>query len=344
MLSKYRSKSTPKYRSKSTPKSRSKSTPKSRSKSTPKSRSKSTPKSRSKSTLKTRKINTTKSIFKKLPKELLQHTLSYIEDPNSPPKYTPSVHFINTIEGNYDAITPINISSYNKLNKLNNFDIVINTKETNKDLSIYFYKNNFIYPSVGYPGDTGSIPPWVNIRKEDCGYSYFEKFIDLNTNIEYSLKNTFTPFIKNHWDILNTKIEIVENKQEVNNYYNNNFNDYDDYDEYDEQYSEEEYNKLFVKKTITRKQDKATAFIYHPVYIKNNIDINNIKQQILYEVNKLIILYFEIQERDYYYEDDEQYINSIYLEAFDKRKFKLRQTKWNINSGEYEKFNPIIYN
>ena len=287
--------------------------------------------------------NTRKSILTRLPKELLDKTLSYIKKNDAPPIHQPAVHFLNNIEGNYDAVTPIDISKL-KTKTYNNFDIVINTRKNNSQgESIYFYKDNFIYPSVGYPHDEGSIPPWVNIKKSDCGYSYFNEFINFNTGITYSLSNKFTPFIKNYWNLLDGKIEIVKNNKEVNNYYNN-FNYYDN--EYDEQYSDDEYDKLFVKKTITRDQDKAKAYIYHPVYVNKKIDIkkNNNKKIILDKVNSMIKKYVEIEERDYYYEDDEHYINSIYLEAFDTCKFKLRQTKWNINSGEYEKFNPIIYN
>ena len=86
---------------------------------------------------------------------------------------------------------------------------------------------------------------------------------------------------------------------------------------------------------------KLTGNISGNLLLSNNA---NHKKIILDKVNSMIKKYVEIEERDYYYEDDDQYIKSIYLEAFDTCKFKLRQTKWNINSGEYEKFNPIIYN
>ena len=81
-----------------------------------------------------------------------------------------------------------------KFINLRNFDIILNKNETGyRNAGVYIYKDNELYELSSYPDDYGSLPEWVDIRKEDCGHSYFsEGLID---------NNTLVPFKTNEWKI-----------------------------------------------------------------------------------------------------------------------------------------------
>ena len=51
---------------------------------------------------------------------------------------------------------------------------------------VYIYNDNKIFELSDSPDDYGSLPEWVEIRKEDYDHSYFSDYI-----IDH---NTFVPF------------------------------------------------------------------------------------------------------------------------------------------------------
>jgi hypothetical protein len=83
-----------------------------------------------------------------------------------------------------------------KIKDLQNYDIVQNIREYNEDddegnIGKYIYKENGLYPLLGYDAMEHKLPEWVEIRKEDCGRSYFTDEL-----IENDIK---VPFQLNRW-------------------------------------------------------------------------------------------------------------------------------------------------
>lgn len=95
--------------------------------------------------------------------------------------------------------TPLNRAQKAKTFKfinLRNFDMIYNTNETGygyRNAGVYIYKDNELHTLSPKPDDYGSLPEWVDIRKEDCGHSYFtDRLID---------HNTLVPFKTHEWKI-----------------------------------------------------------------------------------------------------------------------------------------------
>ena len=88
----------------------------------------------------------------------------------------------------------------NQMNDLQDYDIIINEKESGyRNCGVYIYKDNQIFELSDYPDDYGSLPEWVEIRKEDCGHSYFSDYL-----IDH---NSFVPFKTSDWEIKQSYIE-----------------------------------------------------------------------------------------------------------------------------------------
>lgn len=93
-----------------------------------------------------------------------------------------------------------NKAKINQMDDLQNYDIIINEEEAGyRNSGVYIYYNNQVYDLVGYPDDYGSLPEWVEIRKEDCGHSYFSDYL-----IDH---NSFVPFKTKDWEIKESFIE-----------------------------------------------------------------------------------------------------------------------------------------
>jgi hypothetical protein len=97
---------------------------------------------------------------------------------------------------NRDATLTQNINNIKENLDLFNYDIIINEKEEAFGChSSYIYKNEGIYDLSIYPGDGTygcSLPRWVEVRKEDCGYSYSADFL---------ITDNYIPFRTSDWDI-----------------------------------------------------------------------------------------------------------------------------------------------
>ena len=85
---------------------------------------------------------------------------------------------------------------------LQNYDVIVNTNQDeyeNDGIYIYFEKN--VYNLNDYPDDYGCLPEWVELRKEDLGYSYFSE--DLISH------NTLTPINTSNGILFLSKLMIM---------------------------------------------------------------------------------------------------------------------------------------
>jgi hypothetical protein len=101
-----------------------------------------------------------------------------------------------------DNITPEQravLANTRQIANLQNYDTVINSAEAGyRNQGVFIYYNNGLHPLSRYPDDYGSLPEWVETRKEDCGYSYFsDALID---------HNEYVPFKTSDWEIGPSKI------------------------------------------------------------------------------------------------------------------------------------------
>ena len=113
------------------------------------------------------------------------------------PKRKPMSHEIGWEEEYDENLTPkqrAERANTSYINDLNNYDVVINENKAGyRNNGVFIYKDNELYPLAGEPDDYGSLPEWVEIRKEDCGHSYFSDYL-----IDH---NTFVPFHTNDWEV-----------------------------------------------------------------------------------------------------------------------------------------------
>lgn len=97
-----------------------------------------------------------------------------------------------------------------KFINLRNYDIILNKNETGyRNSGVYIYKDNELHKLSNKPDDYGSLPEWVDIRKEDCGHSYFtDGLID---------NNTLIPFKTDEWKITNFSTDKIKLHREKDN-------------------------------------------------------------------------------------------------------------------------------
>jgi len=82
----------------------------------------------------------------------------------------------------------------NSIPKLKNYDTVVNEEKIGyRNEGVYIFNNGGLHLLSPFPDDYGSLPEWVEVRKEDCGHSYFENFL-----IDH---NTFVPFPTRVWQV-----------------------------------------------------------------------------------------------------------------------------------------------
>lgn len=91
----------------------------------------------------------------------------------------------------------VNISD---MDDLQEYDVIANKNKFGyRNTGVYIYHNHGIHPLSSYPDDYGSLPEWVEVRKEDCGFSYFKDYL-----IEH---NSYVPFQTNQWEIRNSYVD-----------------------------------------------------------------------------------------------------------------------------------------
>ena len=86
-----------------------------------------------------------------------------------------------------------NLDKLNSIKNLKNYDIIIdeNAEESEyRNNGKYIYHNGEAYKLSSYPDDYGTLPQWIELRKEDLGYSYFQDgLIDNNSYVPINFKD-----------------------------------------------------------------------------------------------------------------------------------------------------------
>ena len=82
---------------------------------------------------------------------------------------------------------------------LHDYDIVANQAEVgNRNEGKYIYKDRALYHLATEPDDYGNLPEWVDVRKDDCGYSYFAEDEAGSRMIDH---RTWIPFRTGEWEV-----------------------------------------------------------------------------------------------------------------------------------------------
>ena len=91
-----------------------------------------------------------------------------------------------------------------------NYDVVVNENKSGyRNEGVYIYYDNKIHTLSDCPDDYGSLPEWVELRKEDLGYSYFSDYLIVH--------NRYIPIKYIDWEIGITNVE--ENYSEPFKFY-----------------------------------------------------------------------------------------------------------------------------
>jgi hypothetical protein len=94
------------------------------------------------------------------------------------------------------------LANIQDMDGLQNFDVVVNTNENGyRNTGVYIYKDNGVYTLSDTPDDYGTLPDWVEVRKEDCGFSYFKDFL-----IDH---NTYIPIQTDKWEVCNSFVNTI---------------------------------------------------------------------------------------------------------------------------------------
>ena len=92
-----------------------------------------------------------------------------------------------------------------EMEDLREYDIVFNDSEGDyRNEGCYIYYNTGLHILSLYPDEYGSLPEWVVVRKEDCGYSYFHDGLVAH--------NSFVPFSPSEWRVGETKCSREDSK------------------------------------------------------------------------------------------------------------------------------------
>lgn len=92
------------------------------------------------------------------------------------------------------------VANIQELNGLQNFDVIMNTNEQGyRNNGIFIYKDGGVYPLSKFPDDYGTLPEWVVVRKEDCGFSYFRDYLISH--------NTYVPIQTDKWEVCNSFVD-----------------------------------------------------------------------------------------------------------------------------------------
>ena len=92
-----------------------------------------------------------------------------------------------------------------EMEDLRDGDIVFNDSEGQyRNEGAYIYYNGGLHMLSLCPDDYGNLPEWVVVRKEDCGYSYFDDGL-----IDH---NSLVPFSPSVWTVGETKCYVEYSK------------------------------------------------------------------------------------------------------------------------------------
>lgn len=143
-----------------------------------------------------KRVSRTAAAARKAPRKPISHLLAWDEKKNISPEQRAELAGVKT------------------LSDLNNYDIVENEIDGNygyRNAGKYIYKDNGLYNLAVHIDDYGHLPDWVEVNKEDCGYSYFDTYL-----IDH---NWLIPFKTNEWKIGKSHVSEEDNELSFNGAY-----------------------------------------------------------------------------------------------------------------------------
>ena len=189
------------------------------------------------------------------------------------------------------------------------YDVIVNENKSGyRNEGVYIYYDNKIHTLSDYPDDYGSLPEWVELRKEDLGYSYFSD--DLIHH------NRYIPIKYNDWDMGKTYVE--EEYYEPFKYY------YKVVSFYTEFHREKDGAKFTLQVPVIFGVKKIGGPVKHHKYIGGSY--GNYEGSTRYE-------YYDGEKFELSYKYDTNYKNKTMAEPYNSMTEMFKVTKENINSG-----------
>jgi hypothetical protein len=209
-----------------------------------------------------------------------------------------------------------------------NYDVVVNENESGyRNEGVYIYCDNKIHNLSDYPDDYGCLPEWVELRKEDLGYSYFSDYL-----IDH---NRYIPIKYSDWDMGKTYVE--EEYYEPFKFY------YKVVSFYTEFHRKKDGAKFTLQVPLVFGVGKLGGPIKHHKYIGGGC--GNFESNTNYE-------YYDGEKFKLLYKYDNNYENKKMIEPYQSTKEMFVVSKENIDNGiklvreklkEFFEKNKIIY-
>lgn len=143
-----------------------------------------------------KRVSRTAAAARKAPRKPISHLLAWDEKKDISPEQRAELAGVKT------------------LSDLNNYDIVENEIDGNygyRNAGKYIYKDNGLYKLAVHIDDYGHLPDWVEVNKEDCGYSYFDTYL-----IDH---NMLIPFKTTEWKIGKSHVSEEDSELSFNGAY-----------------------------------------------------------------------------------------------------------------------------
>ena len=189
------------------------------------------------------------------------------------------------------------------------YDVIVNENEAGyRNKGVYIYYDNKIHTLSDYPDDYGSLPEWVELRKEDLGYSYFSDYL-----IDH---NRYIPIKTKEWDMGKTYVE--EEYSEPFKFY------YKVVSFYTEFHRKKDGAKFTLQVPITFGVKEVGGPIKHYKYTGSSC--GNYEGSTRYE-------YYDGEKFELSYKYDTNYTNTTMVEPYSSTKEMFIVTKENIDSG-----------
>jgi len=199
---------------------------------------------------------------------------------------------------------------------LHNYDIVVNKKHRDygyRDGGKYIYKDNGLYNLVSHIDDVLHLPPWVDVDKTDCGYSYFkDRLID---------DNKLIPFKTEDWKVGKSYVSVKEDLHPFTT----------------------PYKRIDISTELIRKKDDAKAILSFDVILSapwlggpskdiKEKDLDKIKNSVIDETSKVVISQNDIKQAE---TKANSFLKKLFLEQKVIYPYCLGPCKFTIDSGYY---------
>ena len=189
------------------------------------------------------------------------------------------------------------------------YDVIVNENKSGyRNEGVYIYCDNKIHNLSDYPDDYGCLPEWVELRKEDLGYSYFSDYLIVH--------NRYIPIKYSDWEMGKTNVE--EDYSEPFKFY------YKVVSFYTEFHRKKDGAKFTFQVPLVFGVKKLGGPIKHHKYKSSSF--YNYKESTRYE-------YYDGEKFELSYLYDTNYKNKTMVEPYNSMTEMFSVSKENIDSG-----------